>query len=125
MLVNDPVDLRGRPFPTRYWLACRALVEAISRLEADGGVRALESDPSIAAHLVAANARHRERHAGFNVGGTGDPSRVKCLHAHLAFAMASGGSHLQDESNIGQRLSSSCSKSASRQMTSWFWSKYR
>jgi len=96
VLANEPVDVHGRPFPTRYWLACRALGEAVSRLEAAGGVRELESDPAMAAHILAANARHRELHAGFNIGGTRDPARVKCLHAHLAFAMATGGSPIGD-----------------------------
>ena len=31
---NAPRDDRGRPFPTRDWLTCRALAEAVSRLEA-------------------------------------------------------------------------------------------
>jgi hypothetical protein len=96
VLANAPIDLHGRPFPTRYWLACRALGEAVSRLEAAGGVRALESDPAMAEDILAANARHRELHAGFNVGGTRDPARVKCLHAHLAFALAVGGSPVGD-----------------------------
>ncbi len=96
MLANEPADIHGRPFPTRYWLACRALGEAVSRLEAKGGVRALESDPAMARHILDANARHRDLHAGFNIGGTRDPARVKCLHAHLAFAMATGGSPIGD-----------------------------
>jgi len=96
VLANAPVDVHGRPFPTHYWLACRALGEAVSRLEAAGGVRALESDAAMAGYIRAANARHRELHAGFNIGGTRDPTRVKCLHAHLAFAMATGGSPIGD-----------------------------
>jgi hypothetical protein len=96
VLANEPLDLHGRPFPTHHWLACRALGEAVSRLEAAGGVRALESDPAMAGHILAANARHRELHAGFNIGGTRDPARVKCLHAHLAFAMAMGGTPIGD-----------------------------
>lgn len=50
----------------------------------------------MAEHILEANARHRELHAGVNVGGTRDPARVKCLHAHLAFAMAMGGSPIGD-----------------------------
>jgi len=96
VLANEPEDIHGRPFPTRYWLACRILVDAVSRLEAAGGVRGLEGDPSMAPHILAANARHREIHDGRNIGGVGDPARVKCLHAHLAFAMASGGSPIGD-----------------------------
>ncbi len=93
---NAPLDLRGRPFPTRDWLACRTLGEAVSRLEAAGGVRALEQDPQMQEHLAAANARHAALHAGYRVGGGGDPRHVKCLHAHLAFGMAEGGSPVAD-----------------------------
>jgi uncharacterized protein len=93
---NTPVDLRGRPFPTRDWLTCRALGEAVSRLEAAGGVRALEADPEMGPHLASAHARHQELHAGYRVAGGGDPARVKCLHAHLAFALGEGGSPVGD-----------------------------
>lgn len=93
---NAPIDLRGRPFPTRDWLTCRALGEAVSRLEAAGGVRRLETDEGMAPHLAAANARHAELHAGYRVAGGGDPDHVKCLHAHLAFGLAEGGSPLAD-----------------------------
>lgn len=93
---NAPLDRRGRPFPTRDWLACRALSEAISRLEAAGGVRELEGDETMREHLQAAHARHAALHAGHRVAGSGDPAHVKCLHAHLAFAMDEGGSAVGD-----------------------------
>lgn len=93
---NAPVDLRGRPFPTRDWLSCRALAEAVSRLEASGGVRALEADEGMTGHLERAHGRHQELHAGHRVAGSGDPGHVKCLHAHLAFAMGEGGSPVGD-----------------------------
>ncbi len=93
---NTPRDLRGRPFPTRDWLTCRALGEAVSRLEAAGGVRELEADPAMAPHLAAAHARHAELHGGYRVAGSGDPAHVKCLHAHLAFALGEGGSPVGD-----------------------------
>ena len=41
----------------RDWLACRALVAAVSRLEAEGGVRMLESDPEMADALAHAYAQ--------------------------------------------------------------------
>lgn len=93
---NAPLDLRGRPFPTRDWLACRSLGEAVSRLEAAGGVRMLEDDPDMREHLAAAHARHQELHAGYRVAGGGDPEHVKCLHAHLAFGLGEGGSPVAD-----------------------------
>ena len=93
---NAPLDLRGKPFPTRDWLTCRALSEAVSRLEAAGGVRRLEADPTMREHLLAAHARHEELHGGYRVAGSGDPGHVKCLHAHLAFGMGEGGSPVAD-----------------------------
>jgi hypothetical protein len=96
VIENDPVDARGYPFPTREWLTCRALVTAVSRLEADGGVRMLEQDPDMAQALAQAHARHQAVHDGHRVAGAGDPDHVKCLHAHLAFALAEGGSPVGD-----------------------------
>ena len=90
VIRNAPLDRAGRPFPTRDWLVCRALVEGVSRLESAGGVRALEDDADMRAPLAAAQARHARLHAGHAVAGAGDPLRVKCLHAHLAFALATG-----------------------------------
>jgi hypothetical protein len=89
---NLPRDDRGRPFPTRDWLTCRALVDAVSRLEAAGGVRMLESEGARREEVLAAHRRHQALHEGHRVAGSGDPRHVKCLHAHLAFAMDEGGS---------------------------------
>lgn len=96
VIENDPIDDRGQPFPTRQWLACRALSTAVSRLEARGGVRMLEDDPGMAAPLARAHRRHRALHRGHRVAGAGDPGHVKCLHAHLAFALAEGGTPIGD-----------------------------
>lgn len=93
---NAPRDRRGRPFPTRDWLVCRALVEAVSRLEAAGGVRMLETDEAMREHVLAAHQRHRALHEGHRVAGCGDPAHVKCLHAQLAFAMDEGGGPVGD-----------------------------
>jgi len=96
VIENAPRDARGYPFPTREWLTCRALATAVSRLEADGGVRMLEDDPQMAEPLAAAHARHQAVHEGHRVAGAGDPDHVKCLHAHLAFALAEGGNPVGD-----------------------------
>lgn len=93
---NAPRDGRGRPFPTRDWLICRALADAISRLEAAGGVRMLERDEAMREQVLAAHARHQALHDGHRVAGCGDPQHVKCLHAQLAFAMDEGGSPVAD-----------------------------
>ena len=90
VIENAPVDERGHPFPTREWLTCRALATAVSRLEADGGVRMLEQDESMAPALAGAHARHQAVHDGHRVAGAGDPDHVKCLHAHYAWFLAGG-----------------------------------
>jgi hypothetical protein len=96
ILENDPFDVSGRPFPTRYWMACRHLHAAVSRVEADGGVRALEDDPAMASAITAAHEAHATLHEGHHIGGVADPRRVKCLHAQLAFALSTGGNAVGD-----------------------------
>jgi hypothetical protein len=90
VIENDPLDLRGRPFPTRFWLVCRSLSAAVARLEAAGGVKEIEQDPAGREALRDAHARHRAL-TGTGVGGTVDPDHAKCLHAQLAFSLAEGG----------------------------------
>jgi hypothetical protein len=106
-----PYDAAGEPFPTTYYLTCRHLVEAIARVEAAGGVErwseAAAHDPELAGSLAAANADQRALRrelAGTAVGADGGASlelgvggagprarRLKCLHAHAAFALARPG----------------------------------
>ena len=93
VIETDPFLEDGTPFPTFYWLTCRALVSEVSRLESEGAIRQvnelLESRPELARTLDEATARYisvrshrgdlgRDEHPG------GGPGRVKCLHAHLA-----------------------------------------
>src|SRR5438046_2545290 len=60
---QSPYDPEGEPFPTTYWITCRHLVAAISRLEAGGGVerwsRAAEDDPELAASRARADDEQR------------------------------------------------------------------
>ncbi len=102
-----PFDNTGRPFPTTYYLTCRHLVAAVSRVEAAGGVERwsaiLEVEPELAASLARATEQQREirralvdgDHPGrelasleLGIGGTSRPGRLKCLHAHVAFGLA-------------------------------------
>jgi len=102
-----PYDAAGEPFPTTYYLTCRDVVAAISRLEAAGGIErwsdALESDRELAASLAAATEEQRVvrrrladgavgREGGasleLGIGGSSRPEKLKCLHAHAAFALA-------------------------------------
>jgi hypothetical protein len=100
----------GEPFPTTYYVTCRHLVAALSRLEADGGVERwsarAEAEPELAASRAAADEEQRRirrelaagetgRDAGasleLGVGGAGRTGSLKCLHAHAAFALARPG----------------------------------
>jgi hypothetical protein len=99
VIRNEPLLDDGTPMPTRYWLVGAAHRDAVSRLEAAGGVREAERavDPD---ELAAAHARYAaERDAALPPGHTGPaPSAgvggtrrgVKCLHAHYAWFLAGG-----------------------------------
>jgi hypothetical protein len=110
---QDPYAADGEPFPTTYYLTCRHLVAAVSRLEAAAGVErwsaAVARDDDLRDDLERATAEQarirRELAAGgvgadggasleLGIGGSGNPSRLKCLHAHVAFAMACPGYRL-------------------------------
>ena len=69
VIRNAPLLADGTPMPTRYWLVAPDLVRAVSRLEADGGVRAAEAavDPEALAAAHAAYASDRERRAAGNL----------------------------------------------------------
>jgi uncharacterized protein len=107
---QEPYDGRGAPFPTTYYLTCRHLVAAVSRLEAAGGVErwsaAVAASPALAADLDEATGRQRvirrELAGGrtgtdggasldWGIGGSRNPAQLKCLHAHVAFALAQPG----------------------------------
>ena len=99
VIRNAPLLDDGRPMPTRYWLLASDVRDAVSRLEAAGGVDEAERaiDPMA---LAAAHARYAaERDAALpaswsgprpsgGVGGT--RVGVKCLHAHYAWFLAGG-----------------------------------
>jgi hypothetical protein len=99
VIVNAPFLDDGRPMPTRYWLVDPDAREAVSRLEASGGVKRAEAqtDPTklSAAHERYAAERDAEVPEGYEgprpTGGVGGTRRgVKCLHAHLAWFLAGG-----------------------------------
>ena len=95
-----PYDDDGRPFPTSYYLTCPWLVAAIARAEAAGGVerwsRAAEREPALRESLARADREQRELRPELDVGigGTQSPGKLKCLHAHAAFALARPGYEL-------------------------------
>jgi hypothetical protein len=96
-------DDSGEPFPTTFWLTCNQLVAAVSRLEAAGGVerwtRVAAEDPGLAASLDRAHAEQRELRPELDLGVGGaraGAGSLKCLHAHVAFALARPGYELGD-----------------------------
>jgi hypothetical protein len=114
---QSPCDDSGEPFPTTYWLTCRHLVAAVSRLEAAGGVErwttAVREQPELRASLERANAEQRRlRHElapGWDhpsldagIGGSSRDGSLKCLHAHVAFALARRGAGASYE--LGERI---------------------
>jgi hypothetical protein len=107
---QHPYAQGGEPFPTTYYLTCRHLVAAVSRLEAAGGVErwteAVAADRGLRDDLARATdaqvAIRRELAAGetgadggeslaFGIGGSRNPGALKCLHAHVAYALARPG----------------------------------
>lgn len=99
VIVNAPLLDDGTPMPTRYWLVDPELREAVSRLEAAGGVKAagaaVDADALARAHETYAAERDATLPAGHvgprPSGGVGGTRRgVKCLHAHLAWFLAGG-----------------------------------
>jgi uncharacterized protein len=114
---QSPYDRSGDPFPTTYYVTCRHLVAAISRLEAAGGVERwteeARRDPTLAESLASAHEEQRRVRAELagaetgrdegasltlGIGGSANPEQLKCLHAHVAFALARPGYEL------GQRI---------------------
>ena len=118
-----PYDDAGSPFPTTYYLTCPALVRAVARVEAGGGVerwsRQAANDPLLRESLARATEEQRAvreelaegrvgRDGGaslaLGIAGASDPRQLKCLHAHVAFALARPGYALGDRivADVGQ-----------------------
>lgn len=89
----------GTPFPTLYYLTSPRLVSMVSALESEGLMRAMterlaEDEQLAAAYRRAHESYLAERDAieplGTDVSAGGMPERVKCLHVHVAHALAKG-----------------------------------
>jgi hypothetical protein len=110
---QNPYDDEGEPFPTTYYLTCPHLVAAVSRVEAAGGVERwserVADDPDLARSLEEATEKQRAvrrelvsarpgtdmgASLDLGIGGSRNPRRLKCLHAHVAFALAHPGYEL-------------------------------
>jgi hypothetical protein len=126
---QTPYDDADEPFPTTYYVTCPFLVAAISRLEAAGGVERwserVVTDPDLAESLQQATREQREvrkelagsktgRDDGssleLGIGGARRPERLKCLHAHAAFALARPGYELGERvlAEIGSLWPETC-----------------
>jgi len=107
--------MEGKPFPTLFWLTCPQLVRAVAELEARGWIDRIEEevakDPDLATALRGAHrayALERASHLSAEerkslgssgmlrsltergIGGIADFTRLKCLHLHVAHALARG-----------------------------------
>ncbi len=91
----------GTPFPSLYYLSCPRATAAVSTLEAAGLMRAmtlrLAADEGLRDRYAEAHADYLRRRDGVAqvpeidaVSAGGMPTRVKCLHALLAHALAAG-----------------------------------
>ena len=91
----------GTPFPTLFYLTCPHATAACSRLESAGVMRdmqdRLSTDPELAGHYAKAAEDYLARRTAIEdvpeiarVSAGGMPGRVKCLHVHLAHALAAG-----------------------------------
>ncbi len=91
----------GTPFPTSFYATCPRLTAVVSTLESTGLMAEmtarLDADPELAARYGAAHEDYLARRAvlgdvpeieGVSAGGM--PTRVKCLHALVAHALAAG-----------------------------------
>ncbi len=108
VILTVPFEIEGKPTPPLLWLTCPHASLQMSRLEGERAARrfveALEPGGEAAARFLAEEERFGEaqcrlaaqanwklavRLRGRGVAG-GPPGAVKCLHAHLAFRLASG-----------------------------------
>ncbi len=89
----------GTPFPTLFYLTCPRATSAVGRLEASGLMREmterLAADPELAAAYQRATEDYLARRDAIEVlpgrpTAGGMPTRVKCLHVHVAHALAVG-----------------------------------
>ncbi len=106
-----PYDDDGKPFPTGFYLTCPELVAAVARLEAAGGVERwgerVRANRRLRLSVWQANRKQRRRRRelarsvdrmvdggaslDLGIGGCANSGKLKCLHAHVAFALGNPG----------------------------------
>lgn len=102
-VIASPAVLHdGSRFPTWAWLTCPHLRQEVSRRESAGEIAQWASraaaEPELAAGLRTLDAQVRSARdcesdgrdvlADVGLAGQRDPLGVKCLHAHVAYALA-------------------------------------
>lgn len=105
--------IEGKPFPTTFWLTCPFLAEEIDHLEEAGWIKKMEiilrEDAGLNAQLQQAHREYIEERMNLlsvedrrfladsgmltslldkGIGGIADFNRIKCLHLHVAHALA-------------------------------------
>ena len=102
MIASPALLADGSRFPTLYWLTCPWLAEGVGMRESAGDTDAwavrVAQDVALAEALGCADRELRDRRAresegadpcsGVGLAGQRDPLGVKCLHAHVALALA-------------------------------------
>jgi uncharacterized protein len=111
---QKPYDDEGKPFPTGFYLTCPELAAAVARLEAAGGVERwsgeVRKNRRLRWSLWRATRKQRRLRRKFarslgpmldggdslslGIGGSRSIQNLKCLHAHVAFALANPGYEL-------------------------------
>ena len=103
VITTAPLIGGETPFPTLYWLTCPWLAEGTGAAESAGEVARwagrLAADQDLSGRMLAADVRYRKRRAegspdatdpcsDVGIAGQRDPLATKCLHAHVATALA-------------------------------------
>lgn len=105
VVIENDCEVRGKPFPTLFWLVCPKLNKEISKLEAEGWIKKFESmierdrdfeKSYIQAHDTVRELRDktvekdeiRKIFSSVGSGGISNFKSVKCLHLHVADYLA-------------------------------------
>lgn len=126
VITTYPLQREGDrliPFPTLYWLTCPSLRAAVSRIERGGAIAELRREIAADADFAEMVRRDHAEYAALRwamltdddrtaatrdpsmhrrlrtigIGGAADHTAVKCLHMHVAHALAAS-------NTIGTRL---------------------
>ncbi len=121
VVLNSPVLSSNTPFPTIYWLTCPLWSKEVAALENQGWIKRFQKQIAedknfrkavLEAQLIYRDARKKmiflsadfpdyakDTLLKVGIGGVGDFSKIKCLHAHFAHYLATGANP------VGERVS--------------------